>query len=80
MADALSSFWQSLLDLTSQVVIPDWAALVGLLPVFFVLLVLGPLVTLLAFLWLVYIVRRPRPTIEFDEGPWLIQPDLEGLL
>lgn len=80
MADALSSFWQSLLDLTSQVVIPDWAALVGLLPVFLVLLVLGPLITALALLWLVYVARRPRSAIELDEGPWPIQPDSEGRL
>jgi hypothetical protein len=70
IADTLARFWQAVLDLTSQFVIPDWAALVGLLPVFLVLLVLGPLLTLLAGVWLVYLVRRPTAAVEIDDGPW----------
>jgi hypothetical protein len=55
--DALHQVWLRLLDIASVFVIPDWAALVGLLPI---LLVVGPIITLLAFGWFVYAVRAPR--------------------
>ncbi len=80
IADTLARFWQAVLDLTSQLVIPDWAAVVGLLPVFLVLLVLGPLLTLLAGIWLVYLVRRPKPAIEVDDGPWPLEAGPGGAL
>lgn len=80
VADTLAHFWQALLDLTSQLVIPDWAALVGLLPVFLVLLVLGPLLTLLAGIWFVYLLRHPKSRIPVDEGPWPMETGPDGHL
>lgn len=78
IVDALTGFWNALLELTSRFVIPDWSALVGLLPVFLVLLVLGPLLTLLALGWLVYLVRRPRIGLAVDEGPWPLELGPDG--
>ncbi len=58
--DQLNQLWTGLIDLSSKVVIPDWGSLVGLLPIFLVVGVLGPLLTLLALAWFLYVVRRPR--------------------
>ncbi len=66
---ALGALWNSLLDLTSKLVIPDWGSLINLLPIFLVIGVLGPLVSLLVLVWFVYVVRKPRVHVTFEEGP-----------
>ncbi len=69
IVDALGRLWNSLLDVTSKLVIPDWGSLVGLLPIFLVIGVIGPLVTLIVLVWLFYLVRKPRTRVTFEEGP-----------
>ncbi|HEU4672975.1 MAG TPA: hypothetical protein VFS32_08760 [Candidatus Limnocylindrales bacterium] len=69
IVDALGRLWNSLLDVTSKLVIPDWGSLIGLLPIFLVIGVLGPLVTLLVLVWLYYVVRKPRAHVTYEEGP-----------
>ncbi len=69
VTDALEELWNGLLDLTSKLVIPDWGALVNLLPIFLVLGVVGPIVTILVLAWFIYFVRRPRQRVRFEEGP-----------
>lgn len=56
----LEQIWTGLIDFSSKLVIPDWGSLVNLLPVFLVIGVLGPLLTLLVLAWFVYGVRKPR--------------------
>lgn len=69
VVDALEQFWNGLLDFTSQFVIPDWGSLIGLLPTFLVLGVLGPILSLLLLAHLIYFLRRPRgPQVE-DPSP-----------
>ncbi|HYM82839.1 MAG TPA: hypothetical protein VEY67_01640 [Candidatus Dormibacteraeota bacterium] len=68
MIAALDQLWTQLLKITESFVIPDWGSLVALLPVFLLLGVVGPLVTLLALAWLVYVVCRPRTRVRFAEG------------
>lgn len=60
LVDQLERIWQGLLDLTSQIVIPDWGSLIGLLPWAVLLFLVGPILTLLVLGWLYYLVRRPR--------------------
>jgi len=69
VADALARIWQTILDVVSAVVIPDWAELVNLIPVILVLGVLGPLLSLLALAWVFYVLRRPRTSLVLSEGP-----------
>ncbi len=69
MTDHLSQLWSQLIDTMSRFVSPDWGSLVNLLPIFLVVLVLGPLLSLLALVWFVYVVRAPRTHVRFDEGP-----------
>jgi hypothetical protein len=75
--EALQGLWHGLLDALGQFIIPDWAALVGLLPVLLVLLVIGPLLSLMVLGWLYYTLRRPRTAVAYAEGP-LIAPLLDG--
>ena len=67
--DQINQLWTQALGLIAKVVSPDWGSLVGLLPLFLLVGVIGPLVTLLALLWLYYFVRRPRTKLRFVEGP-----------
>ncbi len=70
LVDQLERIWQGLLDLTSHLVIPDWGSLIGLLPWAVLLFVVGPIASLLALAWFVYVVRRPRvEAVIVDEGP-----------
>lgn len=69
IADLIAALLQSLVDLSSTFVMPDWGALVGLLPIFIVLGVVGPIVTLLVLVWLLYVVRRPRASVAIEDGP-----------
>lgn len=76
--DHLNQLWTGLLDFLGHIVVPDWGALIGLLPIFLVLGVLGPIFSILTIAWLVYIVRRPRTSVRYDEGPRLAQLDEGG--
>jgi hypothetical protein len=70
IVDALEQFWQGILNVTSLFVIPDWGALVNLLPIFLLVLVIGPILSLVVLLWLVYVVRAPRAgTVTVEPGP-----------
>jgi hypothetical protein len=69
ITDTLQSLWNGLLELTSKLVIPDWNALIALLPVFLVIGVVGPIFTLIVLGWVIYQLRRPRTKVRFDEGP-----------
>ncbi|HVL52866.1 MAG TPA: hypothetical protein VM344_01240 [Vitreimonas sp.] len=60
IGEALEGFWNSLLELTSQFVLPDWEALIGLLPVFLLIGVLGPILSLLLLVHFIYFLRKPR--------------------
>jgi hypothetical protein len=67
MGDALGQLFQGLLDLLAPIIMPDWGELVGLLPVFLLVGVVGPILTLLALGWFIYVVARPRERIAFVE-------------
>lgn len=79
LPDQISHLWGQALGLIAQVVSPDWGSLIGLLPVFLLIGVIGPLVSLLALLWFYYFVRRPRTSVHFIEGPRLAPIASDGL-
>lgn len=76
--DQLARLWQSIIDVTQLFVIPDWGALIALLPVFIVLGVIGPAVTLAVLVWLWYGLRRPRTRVTIEEGPVLAPMEADG--
>src|SRR5439155_14348768 len=47
---------------------PDWPGLIALLPVFVLIGILGPLLSLAALAWLGYGVTKPRVKVRYDEG------------
>jgi hypothetical protein len=76
--EALDAVWQTILDITSLFVIPDWGALIGLLPVLFFIGVVGPALTLLVLGTLVYLVRKPRARVALVEGPRIAEVGADG--
>jgi hypothetical protein len=66
---AITSIWDGILHVASLFVIPDWGALIKLLPVFLVIGVLGPALSLGLLVWLIYFLRRPRLPLPEEPGP-----------
>jgi hypothetical protein len=78
IVDQLNQLWNQILDLTAKVVVPDWGALIGLLPIFVLVGLIGPLVSLLVLVWLVYMIRKPRAKLKIVEGARLAPLDAVG--
>ena len=66
--DTLEQWWNGLLDLMSHLVVPDWGALVNLLPIFLLIGVVGPILSLLVLAWFIYVVRKPRLKVQFADA------------
>jgi plastocyanin len=58
--EKLQELWTQILDLLGKLVIPDWGALIALLPVFLLLLVIG---------WLLFLLRASRKLGPRQRGP-----------
>jgi hypothetical protein len=78
IVDQLEQLWTALLQFSETFITPDWGELVGLLPVFLIVGVVGPILTLLVFAWFVYVVRRPRSKAVFAEVRRPAPRDAEG--
>lgn len=78
MIEALESLWQTILDITSMFVIPDWNNVISLLPILIFLGVVGPLITFTILGILVYQARKPRVGVKIVEGPVVAERDDEG--
>jgi hypothetical protein len=65
VGDAIGQLTQRILDILSPLVIPDWGALIGLLPVFLLIGVVGPMLSLLVLGWFIYVVAKPRSRIPY---------------
>lgn len=67
--DVLNQIWTQVLRVTSLFVIPDWGAVIGLLPVLIVIGVIAPFLTFTMLGTLIYLARKPRVKVRFVEGP-----------
>ena len=76
--DALNEIWTTILNVTALFVIPDWNALVGLLPVFILIGVVGPFITFTMLGSVIYMVRKPRVKVQFEEGPRVAELGNDG--
>ncbi len=65
MGDAIGQLFQSVIDFLNPILIPDWRALIDLLPVFLVIAVVGPIMSLLMLGWFVYFVGKPRSRVPY---------------
>ena len=52
----------------STIVIPDWSAIIALIPLLLLLGLIGPLLTLAVLAWLGYGITKPRTVMKFVEG------------
>jgi hypothetical protein len=66
--DQISHLWSDFLAFLSKLVIPDWPGLIALLPIFVLIGIVGPLLSLAALAWLGYGVTKPRVRVRYDEG------------
>ena len=69
ITDTLEQIWSGILEITSLFVIPDWGALIGLMPILIFLGVVGPLITFTMLGVLGYQIAKPRTKVKFVEGP-----------
>jgi hypothetical protein len=67
IVDTLEQWWNALIEFTSKLVVPDWGALVDLMPIFLLIGVVGPIISLLVLAWFIYFVRRPRLRVAYAE-------------
>ena len=66
--DQISRLWSDFLGFISKLIIPDWAGLIQLLPVFVVIGIVGPLLSLAILTLLGYSITKPRVKVRYDEG------------
>jgi len=69
LVDVLNGVWNQILEITSLFVMPDWGGLIGLLPVLVVLGLVAPFLTFVALGTVIYLVRKPRIRVSYEEGP-----------
>ena len=76
--DQISHLWSDLLGFISKIVIPDWAGLIQLLPLFVLIGIVGPLLSLGVLVWLGYGITKPRVQVRYDEGTKIAPRDHLG--
>ena len=69
LVDTLNQLWNTILDITKMFVIPDWSAVIGLLPLLIFIGIVGPLITFVVLGIVVYQAAKPRPHLKLAEGP-----------
>ena len=67
MFDAIGQIFQGVIDFLQPILLPDWRALINLLPIFLVIGVVGPLISLLVLGWVVYFLGKPRSRIPYSD-------------
>ena len=69
IGDALQGVWNTILDITSIFVMPDWGFLITLLPIIVFFGVVMPVITLYFLGTGIYLARKPRARVQIVEGP-----------
>lgn len=73
LVDVLNGVWNQILEITSLFVMPDWGGLIALLPILVVLGLVAPFLTFLALGTVIYLLRKPRVSVSFEEGPTAVE-------
>ena len=69
LVDVLNGIWTQILQVISLLVLPDWGGIIGLLPVLILIGLVGPFLTFMALGTVIYLVRKPRVKMIYEEGP-----------
>jgi len=67
--EALQGLWQGFLDFVTMFILPDWGSLIGLLPVFLVVFLLGPILSIMALVYVIYFLRKPKVPLMPEAAP-----------
>jgi len=59
--------WTASLNWLTTVIVPNWTQLVGMLPFFLLIGVVGPLLSLMMLLWVWYFLKRRRAHVSLSE-------------
>jgi hypothetical protein len=78
LVDVLNGIWNQILEITSLFVLPDWGGLIGLLPVLVVLGLVAPFLTFLMLGTLIYLIRKPRVKVSYEDGPRVAEIGTDG--
>ena len=76
--EVLEGIWNQILDILSIFVMPDWGGLIGLLPVLVLIGLVGPFMTFLALGTVIYLIRKPRVKVAYEEGARVAQIGEDG--
>jgi hypothetical protein len=74
----LDQIWTNLLAFSATFVTPDWGQLIGLLPILLLILVVGPILTILVLAWGHYAFHRPRARRVFAPARRAAPLDADG--
>jgi hypothetical protein len=78
LVDVLNGIWNQILEITSLFVMPDWGGLIGLLPILIVLGLVAPFLTFLMLGTLIYLIRKPRVKVSYEEGARIAELGSDG--
>jgi hypothetical protein len=78
LVDVLNAIWSQILQVTSLFVMPDWGMLIAALPVLILLGLVAPFLTFLALGTVIYLARKPRVRVRFEEGPRVAEIGQDG--
>jgi hypothetical protein len=78
IVDALNDIWTTILEVTALFVIPDWNSVIAMLPVLILVGVVGPFLTFTMLGALIYLIRKPRVKVTFEEGPQVAEVGADG--
>ena len=78
IVDVLNEIWNTILEITTIFVLPDWGVLIGLLPLLVFIGLIGPFLTFLALFTVIYLVRKPRVKVRLEEGPRIAEIGPDG--
>ena len=67
IVDQVNQTWTGVLSFLNGIIVPDWGGLVGLVPILLLIGVFGPILSLLALFWFIYMVRKPRVKVAFAD-------------
>ncbi|CAN5838723.1 hypothetical protein BH23CHL8_BH23CHL8_15810 [soil metagenome] len=59
--------WTAFLEWLTNVLVPDWGGLIGLLPFLIIAGLVGPILTLVMLMWLWHLLHRRRGRIHLEE-------------
>jgi hypothetical protein len=78
ISEQIAKMWNDFLTWLSAVIIPDWSALIAMMPLLILVGVVGPLLTLAILAWMGYGITKPRTVVSFVEGRRVAPLDPRG--